>query len=230
MVSALVSGGKDSIYSAYLADSQGWTVDELLVLAPEDIDSFLFHTPNLSLVELQGKAWGKPVRTVPIRGGGEAVESEALLSALSQGTGAVVAGAIASSYQWSRLNRITTALGRPLYTPLWGKDPTRVVREEIGAGLDIRLVQVAAESLGPELLGRRLDGPLLDTIESIGGRDRPVHSAGEGGEYESLVVDAPFFRQRLELDEQRTSTRGLSARLDIQRAHLAPKTTGPRAM
>ncbi len=52
-VSALVSGGKDSIYAAYLAETQGWPVDELVVLRPEDPESMMFHTPNLDLVELR---------------------------------------------------------------------------------------------------------------------------------------------------------------------------------
>jgi diphthine-ammonia ligase len=106
-----------------------------------------------------------------------------------------------------------------------------VVREEIAAGLDIRLVQVAAEPLGPELLGRRLDLGLLSKIEGLGQPHRGVHPAGEGGEYETLVVDAPFFQHRLEWDEHRTLTRGLASRLDISRAHLGPKLprTPPRS-
>lgn len=226
MTSALVSGGKDSIYSAYLADQQGWPIDELVVLVPEDVDSFLLHTPNLALVELQGAAWGKAVRRVRIDGVGEAAESRALAEALRTGAGAIVAGAIASAYQWARLGRISAELGRPLFTPLWGKDPGRVVREEIAAGLDIRLVQVAAGPLGPELLGRRLDLDLLALLERIGGDREPVHVAGEGGEYESLVVDAPFFARRLNLDATRLVRRGLAARLDISEAHLVPKGSG----
>ncbi len=225
MTSALVSGGKDSIYSASLADAQGWTVDELVVLVPQDVDSYLYHTPNLSLVALQAEAWGKPLRTVPISGTGESTETEALESALTAGSGPVVAGAIASAYQWSRLHRVTARLGRPLYTPLWGKDPGRVVRSEMEAGLDIRLVQVAAEPLSAELLGRRLDLKLLEEIESTGAR-RSVHPAGEGGEYESLVVDAPFWDHRIVIEKQRIVHRGLAARLDIGAAHLSPK--GPR--
>ena len=225
MASALVSGGKDSVYSAHLADQQGWNVDELLVLLPEDADSFLFHTPNLSLVELLGRAWGKPVRSVPIRGAGERVESEALSRALAEGRGAVVAGAIESAYQWGRLSRITNDLGRPLFVPLWRKDPARVVREEIASGLDIRIVQVAAEPLGPEWLGRRLDLDTLREIEEVGRTRRAVHPAGEGGEYETLVVDAPFFRERLEVDGQRVVVRGPLARLEITGAHLVPKAS-----
>ena len=130
-VSALVSGGKDSIYSAYLADSQGLEVDELVVLEPDDDESFMFHTPNLALVELQARAWGKRRRRVRVEGAGERPEAEALRRAVEQGGAWVTAGAIASSYQWARLERLTFELGRRLFAPLWGKDAARVVRAEI---------------------------------------------------------------------------------------------------
>jgi ABC transporter with metal-binding/Fe-S-binding domain ATP-binding protein len=224
---ALVSGGKDSVYSAYLADTQGWEVDELLVIVPEDIDSFLFHTPNLELVRLQAEAWEKPFREVRVRGTGEAVETAALREALRVGNGPVVVGAIGSSYQWGRVSRLTFELGRPLYAPLWGKEPGRVVRAEIDAGLDVRIVQVAAEPLGPRLLGARLDLALLERLEAIGRKGRAVHVAGEGGEYETLVVDAPFFGRRIAIDQSTVVERGLAAKLAISRAHLEGKPAAP---
>jgi diphthamide synthase (EF-2-diphthine--ammonia ligase) len=98
-----------------------------------------------------------------------------------------------------------------------------VVREEIAAGLDIRLVHLAAEPLGPELLGRRLDLALLEEIERRSVRVRRTNVAGEGGEYETLVVDAPFFSSRLELDEVEPVVRGATSRLLVHRAHLVPK-------
>lgn len=222
-VTALVSGGKDSVYSAYLADTQGRPVDELLVLRPEDPDSMMFHTPNLDLVALQAEAWGKSFRSEPVPAPGEAAELAALEKALAGSTGWVVAGAVESSYQWARLLRVAGRVGRPVYTPLWRKDPGRVVREEIAAGLDIRLVHLAAESLGPDLLGRRLDLELLRTLEQRNAAGARVHVAGEGGEYETLVVDAPFFGQRLVLDEVEWDVRPTTARLTVRKAHLAPR-------
>ena len=224
-VSALVSGGKDSIYSAYLADCQGIGVDELLVVVPKDPDSMLFHTPNLSLVALQAETWGKRHRTVPAAGPTETDEEQALVAALQGDEGLVVAGAIASDYQWSRLHRVTFGLGRPLYTPLWGKEPVRVVQEEIAAGLDIRLVHLAAEPLTPELLGHRLDTQLLGELERRSREVRQLHPAGEGGEYETLVVDMPPWARRLELDETETVGSASHSRLVVRRARLVPKSS-----
>lgn len=207
-VTALVSGGKDSIYSAYLAETGGWPVDEILTLYPSDPESLLYHTPNLGLVELQARAWGRRFRAVGIEGRGPEAEEEALLRALGSAGEVVVAGAIASNYQWSRLHRATYRLGRRLYTPLWGKSGERVVREEIGAGLDIRLAHLAAEPLTPELAGRSLDLALLGELGRRAREIRGVHLAGEGGEYESLVVDAPFWNARIAWDEVAVTTKG----------------------
>jgi diphthine-ammonia ligase len=220
---ALVSGGKDSLYSAYLAETQGRPVDELLTLHPAESDSMMFHTPHLDLVPLQAEAWGKPHRSVRVSGPGEAAESEALAAALRGQRGWVVAGAIASSYQWARLLRVCAEVGRPVYTPLWGKEAGRVVRAEIDAGLDIRLVHLAAEPLTPDLAGRRLDLALLEEIERRSRTIRRVHVAGEGGEFETCVVDAPFFQRRIVWSDERAVRDGGATRLEIEAPRLEPK-------
>ncbi len=222
-VTALASGGKDSLYAAYLADTQGWPVDELLTLRPADPESRMYHTPNLDLVELQARAWGKRHRSVPVAGTDDASELAALEAALGNDRGPVVVGAILSSFQWARVVRVADRVGRRVYAPLWRVLPGRVVREEIAAGLDIRLVQLAAEPLTSELLGRSLDLTLVEEIERRGRTLRPVNVAGEGGEYETLVADAPFFRQRIEIDRSRAVVGPSSSRLVVEAAHLAAK-------
>ncbi len=228
-VTALVSGGKDSIYAAYLAETQGWPVDELVTLRPADPASMLFHTPNLALVPLQAAAWGKRHRAVPVDGTGEADELRALDRAIGGASGPVVAGAIESSYQWSRLLRIADRHGRRLYAPLWRKAPERVVREEIAAGLDIRFVHLAAEPLPAAWLGERLTVDRLEELARIGRDRRPVNVAGEGGEYETLVVDAPFFAASLVLGATQRHVTPWTASLEISSAHLKRKTGVGRA-
>ncbi len=219
-VTALVSGGKDSIYAAYLADTQGWPVDELLVLRPEDPESLLFHTPNLPLVALQARAWGKRHREVRVRGKDEAAELAALERALAGERGPVVCGAIESSYQWARVVRVGSKLGRRVYAPLWRKDPARVVREEIAAGLVIVFVHLAAEGLAPSLLGTQLTDEVVAELARPRRPGPAVHVAGEGGEYETLVLDAPFFSGPISIDRAERRIDRTTARLDISSAHL----------
>jgi diphthine-ammonia ligase len=230
-VTALVSGGKDSIYAAYLAETQGWPVDELLTLRPADEEAWLFHTPNLGLVPLQAEAWGKRHREVAIVGSGEAAELAALDRALAGDRGPVVTGAIASSYQWARTVRVADRHHRRVYAPLWRTAPGRVVREELSAGLDVRFVHLAAEPIPAAWAGTRLTPQLLVELERLDREVRPVNVAGEGGEYETLVVDAPFFSARLEIDEASTIVDRATARYVVSSAHLKRKaglaTSGP---
>jgi diphthine-ammonia ligase len=223
-VTALVSGGKDSIYAAYLADTQGRTVDEMVTLRPGEPDSMLYHTPNLDLVALQARAWGKAHRVVDVAGTGERAELEALERAIANDSGWVVAGAIESSYQWSRLLEVAGRVGRPVYTPLWRKDADRVVRAEIDAGMEIRIAHVAAESLPRTLLGRRLDADLLGEIARASRTVRRTHLAGEGGEYETVVLDAPFFDGRIEVERAELRDSGSAATWWIRDARLVSHT------
>lgn len=226
---ALLSGGKDSVYAAYLAEMQGWPVAELLVMDPEDPDSWMFHTPNLGMVDLIGRAWSKPVRHVTVPASDAEGETEVLRRALAGSSGPVCVGAMASSFQWARVVRAAYAAGRRVYSPLWRVDPARVVREEIASGLDIRITQVAAEGLPSEWLGEPLDLDRLMEIEERSARGPFVNPAGEGGEFETLVVNAPFFHQRLVIDSAQVLTRGLLATWVIRAAHLEPKPSSERS-
>lgn len=220
---ALVSGGKDSIYAAYLASTQGWPLAELLVMEPENPDSWMFHTPNLSLVNLQGRAWNVPVRRVRLPSTDAKGETDALEHALEGGEGPVSVGAVASSFQWARVLRAADAVHRRVYAPLWRVDAGRVVREEIAAGLHFRLVQVAAEGLDASWLGEPLTLARLEQIEKMSRAGPALNPAGEGGEYETLVLDAPFFSARIVVDESVMTSRGPLARWEVRRAHLEPK-------
>ena len=225
-ICALVSGGKDSLYAAWLLENTGWSVAELLTLVPSESDAWLFHTPNLRWVPLLAEAWRKPHRVHPVPGVGTEAEMEGLTTALAplrgRGFDGVCVGAIGSSFQWSRLQQVAEGLGLRVFAPLWRVDPVRVVEEEISSGLVIRIAQVASEPLGPELLGRRLDGALLSELRARSRAGPSFNVAGEGGEYETLVTFAPGFSSRLEVGESLTEQRGGLWSWKVTAARLAP--------
>ena len=228
-LAALVSGGKDSIHAARLYEEWGGTLREIITLRPSDPDAWLFHTPNLRWVPLQAEAWGIPHRFVEVRGIGEEAELRALEEALEgvrrNGAAGIVVGAIESSFQWDRVHQMAHRAGLPVFSPLWRVDGRRVVDEEIAAGLDIRIARVASEPLPPSLLGRRITRDLLREWESIQSRGRPFHWAGEGGEYETLVLDAPFWKRRLTVDQSHVEDRGGGqSTWVVDRAHTEERT------
>ena len=71
--------------------------------------------------------------------------------------------------------------------------PDAVVAD-VAALLDARIVVTAADGLGENVLGKRIDEELIRVLKAVETKRR-INVAGEGGEYESLVLDAPFFSE-----------------------------------
>jgi len=221
-IAALFSGGKDSAYAAYVAIQRGWDLVRLVTIRPEDPSSMLYHTPNLDVTRLQAGAMGLPLLEETC-GPGEDEELGALRRALARAdVDGVVVGAIASDYQHRRVNRIGHDLGLRVFAPLWRQDPRALVHEYGRAGMQIVFSSVSAAGLDATWLGRSWDeeavGELLGLHESRG-----VHPCGEGGEFETLVLDAPFFRERIEIVHAEPVWTGTAGVYVIREARLARK-------
>jgi diphthine-ammonia ligase len=214
-ISALVSGGKDSLHAASLLENWGWEVAELVTIEPSEPDAWMFHTPTIRWVGLQAQAWGKRHRKFPVEGKGEEAEMEALSVAFrsirERGIKGVSVGAIGSSFQWARVHKAAYEHELEVFAPLWRVDAERVVREEIASGMDIRISRVATEALGPELLGQRLDEATFEKMRTASSKKREFNLAGEGGEYETYVLGAPFFRGRISILQSHVESQGGSA-------------------
>ncbi|WP_010477331.1 diphthine--ammonia ligase [Thermococcus zilligii] len=222
-VAVLYSGGKDSNYALYWALKQGFEVKYLLSMVSEREDSYMYHVPNIHLTELQAKAIGIPLVKGFTRGEKEkeVEDMRAVLEGLK--IDGVVSGALASEYQKERVDKVAEDLGLESFAPAWHRDPVSYMRELIGI-FDIVMVGTAAYGLDESWLGRRIDekalGELIRLNEKYG-----IHIAGEGGEFETFVRDAPFFRARIVFDEVERKWNGCnySGVLEVKRAHLEPK-------
>ena len=190
---ALSSGGKDSILACQKALDAGLEVRYMVTVRPADPDSYMFHSANLDAVRAIADAAG--MEYVEIQSGGE---KEAELAELEAGLAAlevegIVTGAVGSVYQRDRLAAIADRLGLALVAPLWGMDPEALLRE-VAARLDAIIVVTAADGLDESFLGAHFDDALIDRLKRVAAA-RQIHLAGEGGEYESLTLDAPFYRR-----------------------------------
>ena len=221
-VAALFSGGKDSTYATYVAMQRGWDVTHLLSVLPEDHDSMLFHTPNLHLTHLQAEAIRIPlVRETAATG--EDGELDALRRIFGRiDVDGVVVGAIASDYQHSRVNRIADEFGLRVFAPLWRHDPRRLVYDYLEASLDIAFSSVSAGGLDASWLGRRWDERVIRDLLRLQ-ETHAVHPCGEGGEFETLVLDAPPFEQAIDVVRATPDWRGTSGVWRVIEARLAPK-------
>ncbi|MDF1531178.1 MAG: TIGR00289 family protein [ANME-2 cluster archaeon] len=220
-LAALTSGGKDSIYAIHLARLEGHEVTHLVTIKPARDDSYMFHSINIHMVDMISRACGIPlvVETSSGEKEEELADLERALSALD--VDGVVVGAIESVYQGSRVHRICDDLGLEVVEPLWHRDPEQLLRDMVRV-MDIRIVQVAAMGLDEKWLGRVIDIDAIDELLELS-RSYRIHICGEGGEYETLVLDAPFFTSRIEILDTETVWKGDWGFYRVNKVKLVPK-------
>ena len=225
-IAALVSGGKDSVFAVQKMMDGGHEVVCFICLVPENKESYMFHSINTNLVVSISEACNIPLYYQPTTGIKEEELSEmesVLLKAVSDyGVEGVCSGAIESEYQKSRIENICASLRLKSFTPLWKSDPVALLSEMIHSGMDIRFAAVAADGFDESWLGRPLDCAALSDLINLN-RKKYIHIAGEGGEFETAVLDAPFFKQRIV--PVKTNVRWLFNRgfYDLLETSLIPK-------
>ena len=227
-VLALLSGGKDSVCAIETAQGFGWDVVAALALHPAQDDAWMFHTPNLSVVRGVAQCLGIPLLEAPVREG-QAEELEDLEGALGSARDrfaldGIVSGALASEYQRTRLEAIGHRLGLKTFTPLWHKEPTSYLRSLVSGGYELRFSRVAADGFDETWAGAKLDEAAVKRIDAM--KSRP-HVAGEGGEYETLVLDAPCFQRRLVIDRAHVVAQTNRATWIVDAWHSEAKSHSP---
>jgi len=225
-VAALFSGGKDSTFSVYRAIQQGRDIACLIAMKSANPASYMFHVPNIDIVKLQSRALG--IRLIFKRTAG--VKEEELKDLKSALTAAkklykiqgVVSGAIASEYQRYRVEAVCADLGLKSLAPLWHLDPERYLVELIREGFEIIFSSVASDGFDSSWLGRKLDMQALEDLKRL--RDKyGMHIGGEGGEYETLVLDGPIFNKKIVIQKSENQWKGDSGFFIVKKAKLASK-------
>jgi diphthine-ammonia ligase len=223
-VAVLFSGGKDSTYATWIAQHQGWEIAALMSVLPKGVDSFMFHFPNMRWTKLQAEAMGLPHRTIKA-GHDELLSLREGLEQIGQelGVEGVVTGAVASDYQKTRIDQICDELGLKSFAPLWHKDPRKLVNDLKTAEFKIIVSGVGAAGLDETWLGQEMTDEQWTMLERLS-RKHGIHLTGEGGEYETFVLDAPQFKRRVSVEETTNRWDGQSGYLVIEKASLLHKS------
>ncbi|WP_400206580.1 diphthine--ammonia ligase [Candidatus Methanarcanum hacksteinii] len=223
-LAALYSGGKDSTFATYLAHQMGHEISLLVNIVPMDKASWIFHTPNLSIVPKMAEAMDIPLISV-VSDGTEEGDMDALKDALEGlDIDGVVVGALWSDYQWDRMNRVLGELDLIMLAPLWRKDQDMVYDEMVSAGIDAIIVGVFAEGLDEGWLGRHIDNASKDELKILRSR-YGISIMGEGGEYESMTLDSPMFKKRLVINSSNKNVKKGVGTLDVTDVILEDKTS-----
>ncbi|MBZ6494757.1 diphthine--ammonia ligase [Natrinema longum] len=231
---SLFSGGKDSSWALYQALEQGLPVERLVTVHPAG-DSYMYHVPATELAALAAESIGIELVDVEpddfaadtatdssVQGDDELEPLEVALEALDRdllgGIAGVTAGAVESEYQTSRIQGMCDRLGCDLFAPLWQEDPAELADAMLEAGFEIEIIQVAAHGLDESWLGRTLDREAIAELETLHEK-YGVHILGEGGEFETFVVDGPHMDRRIALESE-PEWEGTRGRVRITDAHL----------
>jgi ABC transporter with metal-binding/Fe-S-binding domain ATP-binding protein len=197
----LFSGGKDSVFACWRAREKN-DVACLIAIISENVDSYMFHTPNIRCTGLQAEAMGLPLFSWPTRGIKE-LELEDLTAALAAardryGIEGVVTGAIESVYQAARVQRICRSLDLWCFNPLWQINQIDYLRLLLSDGNRIIISGVYAYPLEASWLGAELTEGRIQELARLQEKYK-INPSGEGGELETFVLDGPLFQKRIEI-------------------------------
>ena len=191
----LFSGGKDS-YLALQYASQEHEISCLLTLESEKEDSWMFHTPAIEWTKLQAEAMNINYLNLKTSGVKETELNDLetiIKSAISQySVEGIVTGALASVYQTTRIQKICNKLDLWCFNPLWQLPQEVLLKELLSNKIESIITGVAAEPFDDSWLGRQIDADCINDLVALKASHR-INPAGEGGEIESFVTNAPLF-------------------------------------
>jgi ABC transporter with metal-binding/Fe-S-binding domain ATP-binding protein len=222
-VAALFSGGKDSAYSLWYAQMQGWNVESLVTVFPEAEDSWMFHFPAVQWTGMQAEAIGIPQVRI-VTAGVKEEELEDLTAGLEEvkkslGIDALVSGAISSEYQRTRLDNVCEKLGLRSFAPLWHKKQEELVEDEIESGFEIIITACNALGLNEKWLGKKLALKELNDLLQLR-KKYGLSVAFEGGEAETFTLAGPNFKKRLMIAKATPHWSGDSGYLELEDVRL----------
>ncbi|MCK9292966.1 MAG: diphthine--ammonia ligase [archaeon] len=199
---SLYSGGKDSNLSLWLMQKQGYEVSCLISVIPENKDSYMYQKPELEIIKKQAKALDIPLITKHTKGEKEKellVLKAAIVEAKEKyDIKGVVSGALYSNYQKERIQRICDELNLKMFTPLWHKDQREELKELLDNNFEIMIVKIAGLGLTIKWLGKILNLKDLEELKKLN-KKYGFNVAGEGGEYETIVLNAPNFKKKIKI-------------------------------
>ena len=187
-----------AVYAALEAKED---VKYLLSMKSKNDESYMFHVPNIHVTDLLSEALDIPIMSVETEGVKEE-ELEDLKAAFVElknlGVEAIYTGALYSVYQKSRIEKLGDEVGLEIISPYWHVDELEYMRKIVSLGFKIMICGVAAWGLDESWLGRIIDDDTIDELVKLNEKYH-VDIAFEGGEAETLAVDGPIFKKRIEI-------------------------------
>ena len=114
-------------------------------------------------------------------------------------------------------------MGLTSITPLWHEDELKILKQILALEFKVIITGVYAYGFDESWLGRRLTEKTVENLKKLK-RSYGVSLVGEGGEYETLVLDAPLLKNRIKIVTAEKIWNGQSGHLLIKKAVLKDKS------
>ena len=187
------SGGKDSAMAYYRAVKEGGVPDRLWTMFEEDGERSKSHALPPEVVEAQAERIGVPLM---IRQASWSSYEQQFLDAMQTCKEADIDHAVfgdidlADHLEW--VQTTCAKVDMKAVHPLWMEPRRKILEEFVGAGFEAYLVVVNTKLMPAHFIGRRFTVELMDELDALG-----IDSCGESGEFHTIVVDGPIFRERV---------------------------------
>ena len=222
----LFSGGKDSTIALHKT-AKKHKIECLITIISQNKESYMFHTPNIDIAKMQADALGIPIIKKKTEGAPEEELKdlkEAIATAITEfKIAGIVTGAIASVYQTQRIQRICDELGIICINPLWKKNQEDLLREIVKEDYEVIISGIFAYPLNESWLGKKITNEIIDQLVILN-KKFDLNVAGEGGEIETTVLDAPLFTKKIKIIDQCIIAKNNSGVFTISKAHLISKS------
>ncbi len=195
------SGGKDSCLACYLAGADGFEVTHLVNFISSQFRRVSFHGTRARLIARQAQAARMRLAQYAVPPDMSLYErtfKRATAALKKDGAEAMVFGDIYLQEHRDWVERVCGEIGLIPVLPLWGRDPEDLLREFITKGFEAVVVSVNASLFTQDWLGRRIDDAFVADVKRLAkGKDMDI--CGEKGEYHTVVVGGPLFREKLDV-------------------------------
>ena len=205
------SFGKDSAFALYKMIKAGHKPVCLITTVNENNGKSWTHGVNPNIIEKSVKSIGLPIILVSCNSKNyETKFEEALKKSKDMGADVCVFGDmdINLHLEWNKTRCMNAGL--KCMTPLWGINREDVILEELDIGFIAVIKCVEKKILGIEFLGKTLDKRLLNEIRVAG-----ADVCGENGEYHTLVIDGPIYKDSIKVNFGNIVDLGNYAAIDI---------------
>ena len=187
------SGGKDSCFSLFQALKMGYNPVYIFNIAVRRGEIPRVHGLDPSIINAQAEALNIPlIQREATWDTYEHVFRGIVRKLKSKGIEGIVFGDIHIEEHRKWNERVCKELQVEPILPLWKKDIREIAKEFINAGFNAIVVCIREDKLSREILGRRFNLELLETLRKFN-----VDLMGEYGEYHTLVLDGPIFKMRI---------------------------------